>query len=130
MPASLAGHTQYAFGNVLDLISETAPSTSAGITHSADTIEITGIRFIVNYLFALNYISRYWIIIYQEFPNYSSRLPMRRTISFELHLPKTVKVDSVAIGNIPIDDAWRVTVRENRVRVGEMSLAAARRKFA
>jgi len=55
---------------------------------------------------------------------------MRKSVTFELHLPKRVRVDSVAIGTIPLDESWIVTVREGHMRVGDMPLGVARRKFA
>lgn len=55
---------------------------------------------------------------------------MRKNITFEIHVPKTVRVDNVEITSIPLDDTWAVTVRDNQRTIGRMPLAAARRKFA
>lgn len=55
---------------------------------------------------------------------------MKKGITFELHIPKTVRVDSVEITSIPLDDTWDVTVREGQRTIGKMPLVAARRKYA
>ena len=51
---------------------------------------------------------------------------MRRSVTYELRLPKTVKIDSVDIKSIPIDESWLVAVRENHAKIAETSIKNAR----
>lgn len=61
---------------------------------------------------------------------YFGRLAMRKNITFEIHVPKTVRVDNVEITSIPLDERWDVTVKDRERQIGRMPLAVARRKFA
>jgi hypothetical protein len=54
---------------------------------------------------------------------------MKRSVVFDLHIPKTVRIDSINITSIPLDDSWIVSVRENHATIGEMPLGIARRKY-
>jgi hypothetical protein len=54
---------------------------------------------------------------------------MKRSLEYRLQLPKTVRIDDVDIGSIPIDDSWRVTVKDGDRKIGEMSMGAARAKL-
>lgn len=54
---------------------------------------------------------------------------VRNRVTYELRLPKTVRIDSVDIKSIPIDESWVVSVRENHAKVAETSMKNARDKF-
>jgi hypothetical protein len=54
---------------------------------------------------------------------------MKRSVVFDLHIPKTVRIDSINITSIPLDDSWIVSIRENHATIGEMPLGVARRKY-
>ena len=54
---------------------------------------------------------------------------MRRSLEYKLQLPKYVRIDDVNIKSIPIDDAWRVEVKEGDRKIGEMSFGAAKSKL-
>ena len=54
---------------------------------------------------------------------------MRKPIVYELRLPRTVRIESVDIKSIPIDESWLVAVRENHATIAETSMKNARFKF-
>ncbi len=55
---------------------------------------------------------------------------MKRSVVFDLHIPKHVRIDSVNITSIPLDENWMVSVREDHATIDELPLKIARRKFA
>jgi hypothetical protein len=52
---------------------------------------------------------------------------MKPPVVYELRLPKSVKIDSVNIKSIPIDESWIVAVRENHTTISETAIRNARR---
>jgi hypothetical protein len=52
---------------------------------------------------------------------------MREPVTYVLRLPKHVKIDSVDITSIPIDESWLVAVKENHQTIAETTLKNARR---
>lgn len=55
---------------------------------------------------------------------------MRPSVDIVLRLPKHVKLDSVNVGSLKLDENWPVTVFENHQRIDELPLKVARRKYA
>ena len=55
---------------------------------------------------------------------------MTRSVVFDLHIPKNVRIDSVDVRSIPLDESWMVSVRENHTTIDELPLRIARRKYA
>lgn len=54
---------------------------------------------------------------------------MRDTISFEVKLPKGVRLKDIRIGSIPLDENWETIVREGHHNIDTLPLHVARRKY-
>lgn len=54
---------------------------------------------------------------------------MKNQITFEVRLPKGVRIEDITVGSIPLDKNWEVTVRENHRNIDVLSLEMARRKY-
>lgn len=54
---------------------------------------------------------------------------MNETISFEVRLPKGVRLKDIRVGTIPLDEKWETVVREGHRNIDTLPLKAARRKY-
>ena len=53
----------------------------------------------------------------------------RKTVHYEIRLPKGYMLDDLNTNNIPIDENYMVIIREGHRNIGEMKLRDARRKY-
>ena len=54
---------------------------------------------------------------------------VKRSQTVIIRLPKSVRLEDVDVKSIPIDDSWRVQVKDGDRSLGEMSFGTAKVKF-
>jgi len=54
---------------------------------------------------------------------------MRPEVTFEIRLPRGVRVSDIRVGSIKLDDNWETIVREGHKNIDTLPLRVARRKY-
>ena len=54
---------------------------------------------------------------------------MKRNMSFEVKLPKGLRLKDIRISSVPLDDSWETIVHEGYNHIDTLPLREARRKY-